>query len=82
MICDSMSNMLLWPYIVPQETDMTESEIKNGIMDKCKRELKEYEVPKHLRIVEKLPYTPNGKYDFRLLETQGNEYVDKLDKGE
>ncbi len=69
-------------YIAPQETDMNESEIKNGIMDKCKRELKDYEVPKHLRIVEKLPYTPNGKYDFRLLETQGNEYVDKLDKGE
>ena len=46
------------------------------IVDKCKTELKEYEVPKYFRCVENLPYTPNGKYDFRLLEQMGNKYVD------
>lgn len=69
-------------YVVLGETDLSEAEIINGIIDKCKRELKEYEVPKHLRIVEKLPYTPNGKYDFRALEAKGNEYVGKLNKRE
>lgn len=52
--------------------------IKQSILEKCKSELKEYEIPKHFQFVDSLPYTQNGKYDFRLLEKQGNEYVDKL----
>lgn len=28
------------------------------------------------RIVSELPYTQNGKYDFRLLEVQGDEFVE------
>lgn len=39
------------------------------------KEMKEYEVPKYIQIVDTLPYTANGKYDFRLLEKMGNEYV-------
>lgn len=50
------------------------------IYEKCKKELKEYEIPKHFKIVDELPYTQNGKYDFVLLEKQGNEYVDNLSK--
>ncbi|MCQ2478776.1 MAG: fatty acid--CoA ligase family protein, partial [Clostridia bacterium] len=52
--------------------------IKQSILEKCKSELKEYEIPKHFQFIDSLPYTQNGKYDFRLLEKQGNEYVDKL----
>ena len=55
-----------------QETDQN---IKEQIINKCKRELKEYEIPKHIEIVQELPYTQNGKYDFRELEKIGNELV-------
>ena len=57
--------------------DVTDKEFaKQSIYDKCNSELKEYEVPKYFQIVTELPYTQNGKYDFRLLEKQGNEFVD------
>lgn len=69
-------------YIVLKETALNEDDIRKSIMDKCRSELKEYEIPKYLRIVDELPYTQNGKYDFRLLETQGNDYIDNLNKGE
>lgn len=61
------------------EGDAVDSEsIKESILLKCKAELKEYEVPKYIQIVEKLPYTKNNKYDFRALEIIGNQYVDNL----
>lgn len=66
-------------FIVLQEGGTSEEAIQS-IVDKCKTELKEYEIPKYFRWVENLPYTPNGKYDFRLLEQMGNEYVDTLKK--
>lgn len=66
-------------FVVLQE-DATSEDAIQSINDKCKAELKEYEVPKHFQIVERLPYTSNGKYDFRLLEQMGNEYVDTLKK--
>ena len=50
----------------------------NSILAKCKSELKAHEIPKHIMIVDSLPYTQNGKYDFRALEAQGNQYVDSL----
>ena len=50
----------------------------NSILAKCKSELKAHEIPKHIMIVDSLPYTQNGKYDFRALEKQGNAYVDSL----
>lgn len=49
--------------------------VKNEISEKCRNELKEYEIPVYFRYVDSLPYTANGKYDFRLLEKQGNEFV-------
>ena len=56
----------------------SEEEIKKSILEKCRKELKEYEIPKHIQLVDSLPYTPNGKYDFRELERIGNEYVKSL----
>ncbi len=43
------------------------------IRQKCLMELKEYEVPKYICILEKIPYTDNGKYDFRQLEKRAIE---------
>lgn len=62
-------------YVVLNEYDLNADDIRKSILDKCRSELKEYEIPKYLRIVDELPYTQNGKYDFRLLENQGNDYV-------
>lgn len=62
-------------YIVLKDTLANQKDIEESIYDKCYRELKEYEIPKYFRIVSSLPYTQNGKYDFRLLEEQGNQYV-------
>lgn len=45
------------------------------IFDYCIKNLKEYEIPKYLQIVNELPYTQNGKYDFTNLEIRGNKYV-------
>lgn len=63
-------------YIVLQEEykDKIDS-VKDSIYEKCHNELKEYEIPKYFRFVDSLPYTSNGKYDFRFLEKQGNEFV-------
>lgn len=49
---------------------------KQSIQEKCMEELKDYEVPKYFRFLSSLPYTQNNKYDFRLLEKQGNEFVE------
>lgn len=63
-------------YIVLQDEYREQLDsVKNAVFQKCKNELKEYEIPKYFRFVDSLPYTANGKYDFRLLEKQGNEFV-------
>lgn len=41
----------------------------------CQEELPDYEIPSYFQEIEKIPYTPNNKQDFRLLEELGNEYV-------
>ena len=71
---------------VEEHVPMAYIVLKNGVADaekaersiaaKCATELKDYEVPKYFRIVDSLPYTQNNKYDFRLLEKQGNEFVE------
>ena len=48
------------------------------IIQNCKQTLKEYEIPKYFIILKELPYTQNGKYDFRKLEVLGEEYVSSL----
>lgn len=61
--------------VLKNSNEMNKQNVCDSIIDKCKNELKAYEVPKYFRFVESLPYTQNGKYNFRLLEEQGNEYV-------
>lgn len=65
--------------VLKDEYKSNEEEIKKIIFDKCFSSLKEYEIPKYIQIVDELPYTQNAKYDFRLLEEQGNEFVDSQD---
>ncbi len=73
---DAVEEHVPMVYIILKD-DVTDKKIaKQSICDKCQSELKEYEIPKYFQIVSELPYTQNGKYDFRLLEKQGNEFVE------
>lgn len=63
-------------YVVLKNDTSDHETIRQSILEKCHCELKEYEIPRYIRIVVELPYTQNGKYDFRLLEKQGNEFVE------
>ena len=73
---DSVEEHVPMVYIILKDDATDKETAKQSIYDKCSSELKEYEIPKYFRIVDELPYTQNGKYDFRLLEKQGNEFVD------
>lgn len=75
---DEIEEHVPMAYVVLKSEDADKESVKNSILEKCTSELKDYEVPKYIQIVSSLPYTPNNKYDFRLLEQQGNEYVDSL----
>ncbi len=75
---DEIEEHVPMAYVVLKSEELDKENSKKCIYEKCKNELKDYEVPKYIHIVSSLPYTPNNKYDFRLLEQQGNEYVDSL----
>lgn len=76
---DSYEEHVPMVYITLKENYDTEV-AEQLILERCKMTLKEYEIPKYIKIVESLPYTQNGKYDFRKLELLGNEYVDLKQK--
>ena len=63
--------------VLKDEYKQKKEDIKEILFDSCNRTLKEYEVPKYIQIVDELPYTQNGKYDFVKLEAEGNEFVQK-----
>lgn len=73
---DAVEEHVPMVYIILKDDTADHEAVKQSIYQKCRSELKEYEIPKYFRIVSELPYTQNGKYDFRLLEAQGNEFVD------
>ena len=69
-------------YVVLKDASLDKEQARQQILDRCRQTLKEYEIPKYIRIVDSLPYTQNGKYDFRTLETFGNEYVDTINNND
>lgn len=79
---DKVEEHVPMAYIVLKDGNSDTESAKQSIYEKCVAELKDYEVPKYFRIVSSLPYTPNNKYDFRLLEKQGNEFVESQMVGE
>lgn len=62
--------------VLKDNVNLGEEDIKNIILEKCRSELKEYELPKHIVIVPELPYTPNNKYDFKKAEQNAIEYLE------
>lgn len=51
------------------------SDVVNQIKEICENELPDYEIPSYFEQIEKIPYTLNGKQDFRKLEDLGNNIV-------
>ena len=46
-------------------------DVRESIKKQCAEELPEYEVPTYFEQINEIPYTPNGKHDFRKLEELG-----------
>lgn len=57
------------------EKDIRIDDVLASIKKKCVEELPDYEIPSYFEQIEVMPYTPNGKHDFRMLEELGNSLV-------
>lgn len=51
--------------------------VKQKIEDKCNQELPDYEIPKYIENIDKIPYH-NTKHAFKELEEKGKKYVESL----
>ena len=65
-------------FIVLKDKNISLNDVEEQIREKCREELPDYEVPSYFEQIEKIPYTPNDKQDFRLLENMGNEIVENM----
>lgn len=60
---------------VELEKDMRIADVYEDIERKCIEDLPDYEVPSYFEQIDEMPYTSNGKHDFRTLEELGNSIV-------
>lgn len=72
---DEKSLSVPMAFIVLKDETLSFDEFKDQIKEKCVEELPDYEVPTYFEQIDKIPYTPNDKQDFRTLENIGNEIV-------
>ena len=71
---DEKSISVPMAYIVLNEGIIFE-DVLEEIKQKCIEDLPDYEVPTYFEYIETIPYTPNNKQDFKLLENLGNKKV-------
>lgn len=62
-------------FIVLKDETLSFDDVKDLIKEKCVEDLPDYEIPTYFEQIEKIPYTPNDKQDFRALEELGNAIV-------
>lgn len=72
---DAKSISVPMAFVVLNDLTVNFEDAKAIIQSKCEEELPDYEVPSYYEEIEKIPYTPNDKQDFRYLENLGNEIV-------
>lgn len=72
---DEKSLSVPMAYIVLNNKNISFESVVDQIKEKCIEELPDYEIPSYFQQIDKIPYTPNDKQDFRTLEDMGNEYV-------
>ena len=75
---DEKSLSVPMAFIVLKDKNISLNDVEEQIREKCREELPDYEVPSYFEQIEKIPYTPNDKQDFRLLENMGNEIVENV----
>lgn len=75
---DEKSLSVPMAFIVLKDKNVSLNDVEEQIREKCREELPDYEVPSYFEQIEKIPYTPNDKQDFRLLENMGNEIVENI----
>lgn len=71
---DEKNGSTLMSFVVLKE-GINFEDVKDAIKNICEEELPDYEVPTFFEEIDKIPYTPNQKLDFRLLEDMGTELV-------
>ncbi len=72
---DEKSSSVPMAFVVLNNSSINFDDAKELIKEKCEDDLPDYEVPSYFEKIDKIPYTPNDKQDFRLLESMGNEIV-------
>lgn len=72
---DEKSLSVPMAYIVLNNKSISFESVVDQIKEKCIEELPDYEIPSYFQPIDKIPYTPNDKQDFRTLEDMGNDYV-------
>lgn len=72
---DEKSSSVPMAFVVLNNSSINFDDAKELIKEKCVDDLPDYEVPSYFEKIDKIPYTPNDKQDFRLLESMGNEIV-------
>ena len=77
---DEKSSSVPMAFVVLNNSSINFDDAKELIKEKCVDDLPDYEVPSYFEKIDKIPYTPNDKQDFRLLESMGNEIVKKNNK--
>lgn len=74
---DEKSSSVPMAFVVLNNSSINFDDAKELIKEKCVDDLPDYEVPSYFEKIDKIPYTPNDKQDFRLLESMGNEIVNR-----
>lgn len=72
---DEKSLSVPMAFIVLKDETLSFDDVKDRIKEKCVEDLPDYEIPTYFEQIEKIPYTPNDKQDFRALEELGNAIV-------
>ena len=61
---------MVWSRLIDKNISIID--VYDAIKTKCSETLPAYEIPSYFEQVDRMPYTPNGKHDFRKLEELGN----------
>lgn len=72
---DEKSLSVPMAFVVLKDETLSFDDVKDRIKEKCVEDLPDYEIPTYFEQIEKIPYTPNDKQDFRALEELGNSIV-------
>ena len=62
------------------EENFSINDVLEDVKEKCAKTIPQYEMPKYFEQIDKIPYTQNGKHNFRKLEELGKEYIENLKK--